>query len=173
VDGRPPAADARVVGPTDLRRVAGQFATGVTVITMRDGDGVRGMTANSFTSLSLEPPLVMVSVDTRKRTHRLLADVDTRFAVSILGESHREWADYFAGRRGDVQHIFDEVPHWLTEDGLPVIDNSIGWLIARVTAIYPAGDHSIFVGEVEELATGASEPGLLFFRAGYHRLERP
>lgn len=171
-----PAVDGAArspVAPTDLRRVAGQFATGVTIVSMRDGDGVRGMTANSFTSLSLEPPLVMVSVDTRKRTHRLLADVGTRFAVSILGDTHREWADYFAGRRGDVQHLFDDVPHWCTEDGLPVIEGALGWLVARVSAVYPAGDHSIFVADVEELATGPSDPPLVFFRAGYHRVVPP
>ena len=77
----PPAASS-AVNPLDLRRAAGQFATGVTVVTVRDGDGFRGMTANSFTSVSLDPPLVLVSVDRRNRTHELLGEGEP-FVVNV------------------------------------------------------------------------------------------
>jgi hypothetical protein len=69
------------ISPSQLRRAFGQFATGVTIVTVRDGDGARGMTANSFTSVSLDPPLILVSIDCRNRTHELLA-TGTRFAVN-------------------------------------------------------------------------------------------
>ena len=106
------------VTPLDLRRAAGQFATGVTVVTVRDGDGFRGMTANSFTSVSLDPPLVLVSVDRRNRTHELLVEGEP-FVVNVLAEMHLAWSDLFTGRHGDVQHQFDDIPHTLSASGVP------------------------------------------------------
>jgi flavin reductase (DIM6/NTAB) family NADH-FMN oxidoreductase RutF len=172
VDGQTTDAP-RVVGPTDLRRAAGQFATGVTVVTVHDGDGVRGMTANSFISVSLEPPLILVSVIKRARTHRLLEVPGTRFAISVLAEQHRELSDRFAGRRGDVQSDFSVVPHWTTEDGLPVIEGALSWMVARVVAIHEAGDHSLFLGVVDDLGTEPGAPPLIFFAAGYRGLAPP
>ena len=172
MDGQATGAP-RAVEPTELRRAAGQFATGVTVVTVHDGEGVRGMTANSFISVSLEPPLILVSVIKRARTHRLLEALGTRFAVSVLAEQHRELSDRFAGRHGDVQGDFSAVPHWTTEDGLPVIQGALTWFVARVAAIHDAGDHSLFVGEVEDLGTEPGAPPLIFFAAGYRGLAPP
>jgi flavin reductase (DIM6/NTAB) family NADH-FMN oxidoreductase RutF len=172
VDGQ--ATDARrVVDPTDLRRAAGQFPTGVTVVTVRDGDGARGMTANSFITVSLDPPLILVSVVKRARTHRLLEAPGTRLAVSVLGEQHRELSDRFAGRHGDVQSDFTVVPHWSTDDGLPVLEGALSWFVARVVAIHSAGDHSLFVAEVEDLGTEPGGGPLIFFAAGYRGLAPP
>src|SRR6185437_5120052 len=106
------------VAPLDLRRACGQFATGVTVVTVRDGDGFRGMTANSFTSVSLDPPLLLVSVDRRNCTHDLLTEGEP-FAVNVLSEAQQCWSDRFAGRHGDVQHQFDDIPHTVTAAGVP------------------------------------------------------
>jgi flavin reductase (DIM6/NTAB) family NADH-FMN oxidoreductase RutF len=172
VDGQATGAP-RLVEPTELRRAAGQFATGVTVVTVHDGEGVRGMTANSFISVSLDPPLILVSVIKRARTHRLLETLGTRFAVSVLAEQHRELSDRFAGRQGDVQGDFSTVPHWRTDDGLPVLDGALTWIVARVVSIHGAGDHSLFVGAVEDIGTEPGAAPLIFFAAGYRSLERP
>ena len=166
-----PTADVEpgTVTPGDFRRACGQFATGVTIVTVRDGDGARGMTANSFTSVSLDPPLILVSIDQRNRTHGLL-DVGARFAVSVLAEEHRPWSDRFAGRHGDVQGEFADVPHRLTSDGLPIIAGALASFVCRVVAVHPAGDHSLFIGQVESLESAPGAPPLLFFGGGYREL---
>ena len=163
---RPPTQ----IGSREFRRACGQFATGVTVVTVRDGDGARGMTANSFTSVSLDPPLVLVSIDCRNRTHDLL-EPDARFAISVLAAEHRPWSDRFAGRHGDVQDRFDDVPHRLTEDGLPVVEGAAASFVCRVVAVHPAGDHCLFVGEVQAFEASAGASPLLFYGGGYRALD--
>ncbi len=165
----PLSPEQRVISPLDLRRACGQFATGVTIVTVRDGDGLRGMTANSFTSVSLDPPLVLVSVDLRNRTHALVSE-QGRFAVNVLTQEHRPWSDRFAGRHGDLQHVFDDVPHRLV-DGLPVLEGVAAALVCDVTAIYPAGDHSLFIGEVKQLEWLPDGEPLLFHGGQYRGLE--
>ncbi len=158
-----------VISPMEFRRACGQFATGVTVVTVRDGRGVRGMTANSFTSVSLDPPLVLVSIDRRNRTHELL-ESGGQFAVNVLAESHAEISDRFAGRHGPVQDVFDDLPHHLSSDGLPVIDGALASFICQLEAIHPAGDHSLFIGRVERIESAPGAAPLLFFAGGYQRL---
>src|SRR5688572_2797770 len=131
----PLTREQAVISPLDLRRACGQFATGVTIVTVRDGDGLRGMTANSFTSVSLDPPLVLVSIDLRNRTHDLVSE-QQRFAVNVLTQEHRTWSDRFAGRHGDLQHQFDDIPHRLV-DGLPILDGVAAGLVCDVVAAYP------------------------------------
>ncbi|MDP8921409.1 MAG: flavin reductase family protein [Chloroflexota bacterium] len=155
--------------PRDLRQACGQFATGVTVVTVRDGDGARGMTANSFTSVSLDPPLVLVSIDCRNRTHEILT-LGSPFVVNVLAEAQREWSDRFAGRHGDLQGAFEDVPHRLTDDGVPVLDGSLPVLHCRVDDIHPAGDHCLFIGRVERVECAPGESPLLFFGGGYQVL---
>ena len=159
------------VTATEFRRACSQFGTGITVVTLRDGDGARGMTANSFTSVSLDPPLVLVAVDRRSRTHALL-DRAERFAISVLGGGHRAWADRFAGRDGaEAQGRFEDVPHRLTADGLPVIDGALASFVCRIVVVHPAGDHSLLVGHVEEQEHSPGRVPLLFFGGSYWTLQ--
>ena len=158
------------VTATELRRACGQFATGVTIVTVRDGEGFRGMTANSFTSVSLDPPLVLVSIDRRNRTHELLREGEP-FVVSVLTHAQQCWSDRFAGRHGDVQHQFDDIPHTLSPDGVPIIEAAAATFSCRVAAIHPAGDHSLFIGRVERIDSTPGMAPLLFF-AGKYRAVR-
>lgn len=158
----------------DFRRACGQFATGVTVVTVRDGDGYRGMTANSFTSVSLDPPLVLVSVDRRNRTHQLLAEGEQTgepFVVNVLTAAQQAWSDRFAGRHGDVQHQFDDIPHTLSGDGVPIIAESAASFACRVVAVHPAGDHSLFIGQVEQIDTAPGKQPLLFHGGKYRAMQ--
>jgi flavin reductase (DIM6/NTAB) family NADH-FMN oxidoreductase RutF len=164
------APAAPPVSPFDLRRACGQFATGVTVVTVGDGGGFRGMTANSFTSVSLDPPLVLVSVDRRNRTHELLAE-GVPFVVNVLSQAQQCWSDRFAGRHGDVQHQFDDIPHTLSPDGVPIIAEAPASFACRVVAIHEAGDHSLFIGQVEGIEQAAGETPLLFFGGKYRSLQ--
>jgi flavin reductase (DIM6/NTAB) family NADH-FMN oxidoreductase RutF len=167
----PPAYDRTVLSPLDLRRACGQFATGVTVVTVTDGDGVRGMTANSFTSVSLDPPLVLVSIDLRNRTHELVRQ-NGRFAVNVLAQRHQPWSDRFAGRGGDHQHVFDDVPHRIV-DGVLILDGAPAVFVCRLVAVHAAGDHSLFLGEVEHLEYQPTQEPLLFFGGRYRSLDIP
>jgi flavin reductase (DIM6/NTAB) family NADH-FMN oxidoreductase RutF len=165
-----PLAAPSLVTPIDLRRACGQFATGVTVVTVRDGDGFRGMTANSFTSVSLDPPLILVSVDRRNRTHELL-DEGVPFVVNVLSQAQQCWSDRFAGRHGDAQHQFDDIPHALSPDGVPIITVAPASFSCRVVAIHEAGDHSLFIGQVEGIEHAPGVSPLLFFGGKYRALQ--
>lgn len=139
-----------------FRTVAGRFPSGVTVITTDTGDGEpHGMTANGFISVSLEPPLVLVSVGDHTRTHQRLTDCD-RYAVSILGHDQKALAKHFAGKPGDVPPEYE----WI--DGHPVIAGAISRMVCRIVDRHPAGDHTLFIGQVEHLEHREGDLPLVF-----------
>jgi flavin reductase (DIM6/NTAB) family NADH-FMN oxidoreductase RutF len=162
-------AEGPAVWSTALRRAWGQFATGVAVITVQDGEGARGMTANSFTSISLDPPLVLVAIDRRARTGALLS-ASGRCAISVLAEHQRVWSERFAGYHGNWQSRFMDVPHHITTNGLPILDGALASFVCRVVAIHPAGDHVLFVAAVEQFETHAGSAPLIFFESEYRSL---
>jgi len=147
-----------------LRRTLGMFATGVTVITTRKGEQVHGMTANAFMSVSLEPPLVLISVDRRTKMCGLLHE-GWRYGVSVLCETQSALSDRFAGRPGDdlPQPRFD-----LVKD-TPLVEGALAVFVARVERSYWGGDHSLFLGRVEYARQGPGAP-LLFHGGRYERL---
>ncbi|WP_034386387.1 flavin reductase family protein [Deinococcus sp. YIM 77859] len=153
------------IPPHEFRQTLGRFASGVTVITATDGEQRRGMTASAFVSVSLTPPLILVSVDHRAHMHALLsAETVTQFGVSILSSSQRHLSDHFAGRLGPEE----EVP-WLTHEGLPLIGGSVAQLVCRKQQAIPAGDHTLYLGLVEYARYTDDDP-LLYFRGQYHEL---
>ena len=163
----PPHAETTVT-PADLRLAAGQFATGVTIVTVVGPQGPRGMTANSFTSVSLDPPLVLVSIDLRRNTHALLEQAE-RFAINVLATDHILFSNRFASQKNDSKYEFTDLPHRLTVDGLPLLDGALAQFVCRRWAVYPGGDHKLFVGLVEEVHATSGAP-LLYFAGQYHAL---
>lgn len=154
------------VDPTSFRRALGQFASGVTVVTTRDGSGrPQGLTVSSFCSVSLRPPLVLVCVDRRSEAHASFR-ASGRFGVSVLAEGQERLSRRFATAGRDK---FAGVA--LIEDagGVPLIRGALAHLECRLTAAHRGGDHSIFVGEVTRLARGRGRP-LLYHGSAYHRL---
>jgi flavin reductase (DIM6/NTAB) family NADH-FMN oxidoreductase RutF len=146
-----------------LRRTLGMFATGVTVITTREGDKVHGMTANAFMSVSLEPPLVLISVDRRTKMCRLLHEGRT-YGVSVLCETQSKLSDRFAGRPdATVEPRFDMVHE------TPLVEGALAQFVANVTRSYWGGDHSLFLGRVEYARYSEGTP-LLFHGGRYERL---
>lgn len=151
-----------------LREVMGQFATGVTVLTAAGDDG-HGMTANAFTSVSLDPPMILCCVSRAARMHAAITSAQA-FAVSVLGNDQQDVARYFADwRRPRGMAQFNEVdwtpgPH----TGSPLLAGSIAWLECRLATVYEGGDHSIFLGEVLGSNRGADQPALLFYGGSYH-----
>lgn len=147
-----------------FRRTLGMFATGVTVLTTRVAEQVHGMTANAFMSVSLRPPLVLVSIDRRARMGALLHE-GTRFGVSVLEARQTGLSDRFAGRvADDLPEATFEVVH-----ETPLVEGALAHLVARVVRSYWGGDHSLFLGQVEFARYGEGRP-LLFHGGRYERL---
>jgi flavin reductase (DIM6/NTAB) family NADH-FMN oxidoreductase RutF len=154
-----------------FRRVTGHFATGITIVTVeREPGQVHGMTANSFTSVSLDPPLVSICVDEESR---LLSFLKTRrrFGVSILKDSQQALSGYFAtGEQGPEADARLGIRYRWTASGIPVLDDSLAQLTCNVVSEYLAGDHTIFLGEVETAEVADGQP-LLYFRGQYRTLQ--
>jgi len=143
-----------------LRRVLGEFATGVAVVAAESDAGPVGMTVNSFTSVSLDPPMVLVCLANTASTTRAVT-ASGAFGVSILGRDQRGICDTFAAKHADK---FAGVSCGATHRGAPLIDDALAHLDCRVSRVLPAGDHVVVIGTVEgATATGNGEP-LTFFR---------
>ncbi|HLZ08050.1 MAG TPA: flavin reductase family protein [Chloroflexota bacterium] len=158
------------VAAADLRRIYGCFATGVTVVTCRVGPRTHGITVNSYTSLSLDPPLVLVCIDRNAIAFNMVPEAGV-FAINILNETQRWICDYFAKRLApDPNDEFAEIPHRLGACGAPLVDGAVATIECRLVARYPGGDHEIFVGEVIDAAILADDLPLLFHRGRFPRL---
>jgi len=157
------------LGALEFRRAMGAFATGVTIITV-DLDGVvHGMTANAFTSLSLNPPLLLVCVDHSARTHSHL-HAKKRFGINILAENQRLISEYYAQPPGDqVQAEEDAGRFDRTAHGTPILHGALAYLECRLRSTEDAGDHTIFIAEAEDVVVRSGEP-LLFFRGKYRQI---
>lgn len=157
---------------TGLRTVMGRFATGVTVVSV-GGDAPHAMTANSFTSVSLAPPMVLCCIARTARMHESVVAAGS-FGVSVLGADQQEESRWFADwRRPAGTAQFDRFPHVRgRRSGAPLLTEALAWLECSVRAVHEAGDHSVVVGEV--LACGhGGEPGpaLTFYAGSYHRID--
>jgi len=149
-----------------FRRAMGQFATGITVVTGRDPEGRPfGLTVNSFTSVSLEPPLVLFCLATRSELNGPLGQTKL-YGVSILSEEQEEWSTRFATPGADrfAGAAVVEGPN-----GMPLVPEALAWLECRVVAAHPGGDHTIYVGEVLGLEVRPGRP-LLYHGSSYRRL---
>jgi flavin reductase (DIM6/NTAB) family NADH-FMN oxidoreductase RutF len=151
-----------------FREVMSQFATGITVVTTRAGEETHGLTANSFCSVSLAPPLVLVCVDKTAHSHELILH-GRNFAVNILAESQEAIARRFATNNLSAQARFAGIPIRTEATGAPIFKETLGWLDCRLFAAYPGGDHTIFVGEVLALGRGSGEQPLLYFHSEYQK----
>jgi flavin reductase (DIM6/NTAB) family NADH-FMN oxidoreductase RutF len=161
------------LGAAEFRDAMGCFATGVTIITL-DLDGeVHGMTANAFASVSLDPLLVLVCVDHKTRTHAHL-HTKKRFGINVLCEDQRKISEYYA--RPERTHEKAEVEAGArfdrTEEGTPMLHGALAYLECRLHSAQPAGDHTIFIAEVEDAIVRSGQP-LLFFRGKYRKMGEP
>lgn len=149
-----------------FRDAMGTFATGVTVVTTGRGADVHAMTANSLTSVSLTPPLLLVCVDRHAKALTMMSKLG-RFAVNILSKEQEGLSRYFANQRLDSTPAFAfSTKH--TE--APILVGAMKALDCKVTQTVGAGDHVVFVGEVETILTGEGEP-LCFYRGQYRELK--
>ena len=156
----------------EFRNALGQFATGVTVVTVeREPGAVFGMTANSFTSVSLHPMLILVCVDERAKILPLLHK-KKRFGISVLKQGQQAISEYFAQpeQHQEAEQRLSLRYRWNAE-GVPVLEDTVAQLSCSVVAMHVAGDHTIVVGKVEDAEIKGGEP-LLFLRGGYRHIAR-
>ncbi len=146
-----------------FRQVMGRFATGVTVVTTVEKDTVHGMTANGFLSVSLRPPLVLVSLGRCKMNEMLPRS--GRYGVSVLSHDQQHFAAHFAAQKASPVE-----PTFTWQGGLPLLDGAVAHLVCRVADVHRAGDHVLWIGEVEYLDHRDDEP-LLFYTGRFGTMQ--
>jgi flavin reductase (DIM6/NTAB) family NADH-FMN oxidoreductase RutF len=161
------------IGSDRFRRVLGHFVTGVTVVTALDGERPFGITVNALSSVSLDPPLVMVALDRRRFLTPIVRSAG-RYAVNILSEDQQALSDCFAGAPVEPgREDFCGAAWHAGETGLPLLDGAIATLECTVVETFSAGDHDLFIGRVDTLANETDHPmPLLYYRRRYLRIER-
>jgi flavin reductase (DIM6/NTAB) family NADH-FMN oxidoreductase RutF len=154
------------IDPRELRNVFGAFATGVTVITTTDTSGKPfGLTANSYTSLSLDPPLVLVCVDKKVDCYACFEQSKV-FVINFLAEDQAQLSTRFATKGIEK---FEGVPTRAGSLGAPLLEGAIGYIECKLVSGYEGGDHTIYVGEVQTASASGDRP-LLFFKGKYQKL---
>lgn len=157
------ADQAADIDPRELRNACGLFATGITIVTTELEGEVHGMTANAFMSVSLDPPLLVVSVGHKAKLHELLPQTG-RYAISILRDDQEDYSSHFAGWPVEGLEIRFEQRH-----DYPVLPDALAYFVCKVVDAHPAGDHTLYIAQVEYLEHDTGEP-VLFYAGKYRRM---
>ena len=153
-----------------LRKMRGLFASGVTVVTTVHEGKLRGVTVSAFSSLSLNPPLVLICLANESESKDWIAESGV-FAVNILSDEQEFLSERFAARAPIVNVRFEGVPYHTAITGSPILAESLAWYDCRVEAMHDGGDHTIFIGRVEAAGFGAEgKSPLVYFANRYQRL---
>ena len=159
--------------PSQFRHTMRLWATGVTIVTARHNDEFRGLTVSSFTSVTLEPPLILVCVQKTSDTGQLILDSE-HFAVSMLGEGQEELSNRFAGytRLAEGETRFDGIELAFAESGSPIIKEAMAWIDCKLHSVLDSTTHHIFMGEVIAASGQHDEDPLplLYYNREYHKL---
>lgn len=154
------------ISSEDFRQTLSRFASGVTVVTTKDAAGnLFGMTVSAFSSVSLDPPLILICIENTAGSIDALA-ASKMFVVNILSSEQAEISERFATPAADK---FGETAHHLNIDGIPVIENCLANITCTVVESYDGGDHTIFIARVEDAGVNDGDP-LLYFRSDYHTI---
>lgn len=167
-----PESEILDVAPDTFRKVMGHFVTGITVVTTLADGAPQGITVNALSSVSLDPPLVMVALD-RQRFITPSVRAAGRYAVNVLSEGQQALSDCFAGAPVEPGRDAFCGARWTAgPTGLPLIDGAIATLECTVVQTFDAGDHQLFIGRVDSLASDPHDPvPLLYYRRQYLRIQ--
>ncbi len=157
----------RTVDGEALRRAMRQVPSPVTVVTAAGQGGARGITIGSFTSVSLDPPLISFNVAHDAQTHDLIVGAE-RFAVHLLSDEQAHLSNHFALPDVTGAEQFAAMPYRRDPYGTPILDDVLAVFHCTRYAVYPAGDHSLLVGEVVAIEEGMAGQPLLYFDRAYH-----
>jgi len=149
-----------------FKDVLGLFGTGVTVVTTKHKKQFYGITVNAFSSVSLEPPLVLVCIDSKTTSYKFI-DKSKIYAVNILSSKQRKLSDLFS-KSEDKTKLFDELDYFIDSTGAPILSNSLGYVDCKVIKKYRSGDHHIFIGRVQSLNVFKQRKPLLYYRGKYN-----
>jgi flavin reductase (DIM6/NTAB) family NADH-FMN oxidoreductase RutF len=154
----------------DFRQALAHFPAGVTIVTVRAGEKVHGLTVSAFASVSTEPPLVLVIIDQRHRASAMFEEPGAVFAVNILGQEQTELSNRFAWVKDEDRFAMGD---WTTaETGAPVLRDALAWLDCTIHARYPAGTHTLYVGLVGASSVPSPDaPPLVYWNRGYRQLK--
>ena len=152
-----------------FKYVMRQWISGVTIVTMQAGEHRHGLTVSGFVGVSLEPPLVLISIG-QELTSAEVLKASAAYAVNFLREDQNDLSDRFAGRMGDVDR-FEGLTTQTAATGAPILDDCLAWLDCRVVATHVVGDHTLYIGEV--VAAGVNDSGrpLLYWNADYRQID--
>ncbi len=159
------------ISSEEYRNALRNFASGVTIVTIRAGAEKHGLTVSAFASVSPEPPLVLVVIDHRHKAHPLLQRDEATFAVNILEQADVELSNRFAWTKDEDR--FDEGDWREGPSGAPILANAMAWLDCRIVARHPAGTHTIYVGEVQtsHVSLDSAALPLLYWNRGYRHVK--
>jgi flavin reductase (DIM6/NTAB) family NADH-FMN oxidoreductase RutF len=158
------------VDPLRFRQTMRRWASGVTIVTVKHADVRHGMTVNSFTSISLTPPLVLVSLERITRTHALVMEAGT-YGVEILSLAQQAMSERFAGRSTETSDRFAGLETFSLVTGAPFIPGGLGYLDCKVINTYEVATHTLFIGEVLAIKNGNHDQPLLYFNRLYRQLQ--
>jgi flavin reductase (DIM6/NTAB) family NADH-FMN oxidoreductase RutF len=158
-----------VISSEDFRKALRHFPAGVTIVTVRAGEKTHGLTVSAFASVSAEPPMIMIIIENRHRAYSILQEPEAVFAVNILGEEQSELSNRFAWVKDEDRFAMG---NWSkAETGAPILVDALAWLDCRIHARYPAGSHTIYVGEIHASSVPKEEaPPLVYWNRGYRKL---
>lgn len=159
--------------PYEFRKMMGFFATGVTVVTMVNQDGsYHGITVNSFTSVSLDPPLVLICIDKKTEAYKILPQAGA-YCINFLSEDLEYLSNRFAGREPENLSPFAGIPLTSTTTGAPAFAIGLGWADCEIVQTFEGGDHTIFMAKVVDLGSAENGSGnpLLYYKSQYQYLK--
>lgn len=153
----------------EFRKALRHFPAGVTIVTIRAGARIHGLTVSAFASVSAEPPLVAVIVENRHKAYPLLEEAGAVFAVNILGEGQSELSNRFAWTKDEDRF---EAGDWgRAETGAPILLDALAWLDCRIHSRAAAGSHTVYIGEVQASSVPSEDaPPLIYWNRGYRKL---
>lgn len=157
------------VSSEEFRSALSHFPAGVTITTIRAGEQIHGLTVSAFASVSAEPPLITVVIDNRHRAKQLLEEPEAVFAVNILRHDQQELSNRFAWLKDEDR--FAQGTWGVAATGAPILADALAWLDCRIYARYPAGTHTVYIGEVVASRVPEEDvPALVYWRRGYRQL---
>ncbi|HEX9597463.1 MAG TPA: flavin reductase family protein [Anaerolineales bacterium] len=158
--------------PDNLRAALRFWTTGITIVAASHADVMHGMTVNSFTSLSLVPPLVSISLEKVTRTYQLVVSSGV-FAATILSEDQRSLSDRFAGLDSEQSNRFEGLETFTLGTGSPILSQGLAFFDCRVLSLHDAGTHTVFISEVAacgRFSDSADQQPLVYFNRGYRKI---
>jgi 3-hydroxy-9,10-secoandrosta-1,3,5(10)-triene-9,17-dione monooxygenase reductase component len=162
--------EEKILDSRQFRDIMGRFTTGITVVTVQESGILHGMTVNSFTSVSLKPLLVLVSLDKGAKTTEMLHRTGW-FTVNILTVEQLDIARRFS-ENGNEGHRFLGIDYYLSDVGTPILQNTLAYVTCSVRDVIDGGDHTVFIGEVTDIERdNDNKKPLLYYRGNYTSIE--